>query len=34
MRIFDSNVFAVILVVFAFLLVLAHVALFLFNKGV
>jgi hypothetical protein len=34
MRIFDSNVFAVILVVFAFLFVLVHVALFLFNKGV
>jgi hypothetical protein len=34
MRLFDSNIFAVVLVVFTLLFVFVHVALFLFNKGV
>jgi hypothetical protein len=34
MKIFDSNVFAVLLIVFTILFVFVHVALFLYNKGV
>jgi hypothetical protein len=34
MKFFDSDVFAVLLIVFTILFVLTHVVLFLFNKGV
>jgi hypothetical protein len=34
MKIFDSDIFAVVLIVFTILFVLVHVGLFLLNKGV
>jgi len=34
MKFFDSDVFAVLLIVFTILFVFVHVVLFLFNKGV